>query len=121
MAAVWLKLVLSLSSVEEVVDGLLHHGCVYLRMAETKRAEGHWRADIQCPISTESWKTDLKESQVRRHNQQRYSNRNYIWLSGDSDNYLKLGLAMGFLSLWRIRLYLVYFLEKYCSINTEGR
>ena len=49
-AAVWLKLGLSPSSVEEVVDELLHHGCVYLRMAETKRAEGHC-ADIQCPIS----------------------------------------------------------------------
>ena len=50
-AAVWLKLGLSPSRVEEVVDELLRPGGVYLRMAETKRAEGHWRADIQCPIS----------------------------------------------------------------------
>ena len=48
-SAVWLKLGLSPSR-DEVVDELLHHGCVYVRMAETKRAEGHC-ADIQCPIS----------------------------------------------------------------------
>ena len=36
-------------------------------MAETKRVEGHWRADIQCPISSGIWKTDMEESQVRRH------------------------------------------------------
>ena len=39
------------------IDDLLHRGCVYLRMAKTKRADGHWRADIQCPNGTESWKT----------------------------------------------------------------
>ena len=50
-AAVWLKLGLSPSRVKEVVDEFLHHGQVYLRMAETKRAERHWCADIQRPIS----------------------------------------------------------------------
>ena len=50
-AAVWLKSGLSPSRVEEVVDEVLHHGRVYLTMVETKRAEGHWHADIQCPIS----------------------------------------------------------------------
>ena len=40
-AAVWLSLSLSPSRVEEVIDELLHHRGVYLRMAETKRAEEH--------------------------------------------------------------------------------
>ena len=39
-AAVWLKLGWSPSRVEEVVGELLHHGVVYLRMEETKRAGG---------------------------------------------------------------------------------
>ena len=59
-AAVWLKLGLSPS---KVVDDLVYHASVYLRIAETKRAEGHWRADIQCPIGTGSWKTDLEEGE----------------------------------------------------------
>ena len=50
-AAAWLKLGLSPSRVEEVVDEFLHHRSVCLRMAETKSAEGHWRDDMQCPIS----------------------------------------------------------------------
>ena len=63
-AAVLLKLGLSPSRVEEVVNELLYHGCVYLRMVETKRAEGHWHADIQCPISPlkvgkMTWRTPL--------------------------------------------------------------
>ena len=49
VAAVWLKLGLSPSRVEEVVDELLYHGSVYLRMAETKRTEGHWCTDIPVP------------------------------------------------------------------------
>ena len=40
-AADWLKLGLSPSRVEEVVDELLHPGGACLRMAETKRTEGH--------------------------------------------------------------------------------
>ena len=44
---------LSPSRVEEVVDELLHHAGVYLKMAETKRAEGHCCADIQCPVPDE--------------------------------------------------------------------
>ena len=54
-AAVLSKLGLSPIKVEEVFGELLYHGFVYLRMAETGRAEGRWRADIQCSISTESW------------------------------------------------------------------
>ena len=53
--------------VEEVVEELLHCRGVYLGMVERKREEGHWRADIECPISTESWNTDSKERQVHRH------------------------------------------------------
>ena len=49
--AVRLKLGLSPRRVEEVVDELLHRRAVCLRMVETTRAEGHWRTDIQCPIS----------------------------------------------------------------------
>ena len=37
---------------------------VCLRMAETNRAEGYWSADIQCPVDTESWKTDSEEGQI---------------------------------------------------------
>ena len=44
-AAVWLQLGLSPSRGEEVIDALLPHRVVYPRMAETKRAEEHWRAD----------------------------------------------------------------------------
>ena len=55
---------MSPSRVEEVVGEFLDHEGTYLRMAETKRAEGHWRADIQCPISTEGSKPDSEESQV---------------------------------------------------------
>ena len=66
-AAVWLKLGVSLSKVEEVVGEFLHRGDVCLRMAETKSAEGRWRADIQCPTNTTSWKTDSEGSQIRRH------------------------------------------------------
>ena len=50
-AAVWLKLGSSPSRAEKVVDEDLHREGVYVRMAETKRAEGHWHAHIQCPIS----------------------------------------------------------------------
>ena len=64
-AAVWLKLGLSPSRVEEVIYELAPWGC--LRMVETKRPEGHWHADIQFAIDTESWKADLEESQVCCH------------------------------------------------------
>ena len=57
---VWLKLGLSPSRVEEVVDELLHCRVVHLRMAESKGAEGHSCAGIKCLISTESGKTDLE-------------------------------------------------------------
>ena len=36
-------------------------------MKENKERKGNGVLDIQCPISTESRKTDSEESQVRRH------------------------------------------------------
>ena len=58
VAEVLLKLGLNPSRVAAVVDELLHRRGLYLRMEETKRAEGHWHADIARLISTASWKTD---------------------------------------------------------------
>ena len=43
----------------------LHCSGVYLGMVETKRAEGHWHADVQWPISPlKLGKLTKEESQV---------------------------------------------------------
>ena len=65
-----LRLVSIPSRVEEVVDELLHHWNVYLRVAETKRAlvsTGIGVPPSSARLALKSWKSDLEKSQVRRH------------------------------------------------------
>ena len=45
----------------------MNYRSMYLTMEENKERKGNGAPDIQCPICTESWKTDSEESQVRHH------------------------------------------------------